>query len=119
MAGIWVEADCINVIDGCCFFLRNVSGRLCQLVLFYAFLPFVVYAGRWRCTRSALFRLHGKWSKHNCMRGQAGRVGNAEKKAPFPLMYMVIEDCLPEGIESLNRDEAAAKRLVFLGLNGV
>lgn len=29
------------------------------------------------------------------------------------MMYMVIEDCLPEGIESLNRDEAVAKRLVF------
>lgn len=45
MARIWLEADYINFIDGCCFSYAMFQGGFVSWFLFYAFLPFVLYAG--------------------------------------------------------------------------
>lgn len=114
MVRIWVEADCINVIDGCCFFLRDVSGRFCQLVFVLHVSPFCRVCRAAGVVSAPLFSGFTANGQTQLLAGDRLDVSvTLRRKLPFPMMYMVIEDCLPEGIESLNRDEAVAKRLVF------
>ncbi|MEC1550017.1 DUF58 domain-containing protein [Bacillus rugosus] len=104
----------LTLLTAAVFSYAMFQGGFVSWFLFYAFLPFVVYAGL-----LALYPLRSIQASRQMAKTQlhAGdRLGvsvTLRRKLPFPLVYMVIEDCLPEGVESLNRDEAVAKRLVF------
>ncbi|QJC87558.1 DUF58 domain-containing protein [Bacillus inaquosorum] len=104
----------LTLLTGAVFSYAMFQGGFVSWFLFYAFLPFVVYAGLLALYPLRSFQASRQMAKTQLHAGdKLGVSVTLRRKLPFPLMYMVIEDCLPEGIESLNRDEAAAKRLVF------
>ncbi|TYS08567.1 DUF58 domain-containing protein [Bacillus subtilis] len=104
----------LTLLTAAVFSYAMFQGGFVSWFLFYAFLPFVVYAGLLALYPLRSFQASRQMAKTQLQAGdRLGVSVTLRRKLPFPLMYMVIEDCLPEGIESLNRDEAAAKRLVF------
>ncbi|MBL3648730.1 DUF58 domain-containing protein [Bacillus sp. RHFS10] len=104
----------LTLLTAAVFSYAMFQGGFVSWFLFYAFLPFVVYAGLLALYPLRSFQASRQMVKTQLQAGDRLGVSiTLRRKLPFPLMYMVIEDCLPEGIESLNRDEAAAKRLVF------
>ncbi|MCY8140345.1 MULTISPECIES: DUF58 domain-containing protein [Bacillus] len=104
----------LTLLTGAVFSYAMFQGGFVSWFLFYAFLPFVVYAVLLALHPLRSFQASRQMAKTQLHAGdRLGVSVTLRRKLPFPLMYMVIEDCLPEGIESLNRDEAAAKRLVF------
>ncbi|MCY9100966.1 DUF58 domain-containing protein [Bacillus inaquosorum] len=104
----------LTLLTGAVFSYAMFQGGFVSWFLFYAFLPFVVYAVLLALYPLRSFQASRQMAKTQLHAGdRLGVSVTLRRKLPFPLMYMVIEDCLPEGIESLNRDEAAAKRLVF------
>ncbi|MCY7963465.1 DUF58 domain-containing protein [Bacillus inaquosorum] len=104
----------LTLLTGAVFSYAMFQGGFVSWFLFYAFLPFVVYAVLLVLHPLRSFQASRQMAKTQLHAGdRLGVSVTLRRKLPFPLMYMVIEDCLPEGIESLNRDEAAAKRLVF------
>lgn len=104
----------LTLLTAAVFSYAMFQGGFVSWFLFYAFLPFVVYAGLLALYPLRPFQASRQMAKTQLQAGdRLGVSVTLRRKLPFPLMYMVIEDCLPEGIESLNRDEAAAKRLVF------
>ena len=56
LASIWLEAAYVSRTDGGCLFLCHVSGRICELVLFYAFCRLPFTPGWSLCTRCGRFR---------------------------------------------------------------
>lgn len=104
----------LTLLTAAVFSYAMFQGGFVSWFLFYAFLPFVVYAGLLALYPLRSFQASRQVAKTPLHAGDRLAVSvTLRRKLPFPLMYMVIEDCLPEGVESLKRDEAAAKRLVF------
>ncbi|WP_338443858.1 DUF58 domain-containing protein [Bacillus spizizenii] len=104
----------LTLLTAAVFSYAMFQGGFVSWFLFYAFLPFVVYAGLLALYPLRSFQASRQMAKTQLHAGdRLGVSVTLRRKLPFPMMYMVIEDCLPEGIESLNRDEAVAKRLVF------
>lgn len=104
----------LMLLTAAVFSYAMFQGGFVSWFLFYTFLPFVVYAGLLALYPLRSFQASRQMAKTQLLAGDRLDVSvTLRRKLPFPMMYMVIEDCLPEGIESLNRDEAVAKRLVF------
>ncbi|WP_435577096.1 DUF58 domain-containing protein [Bacillus vallismortis] len=104
----------LTLLTAAVFSYAMFQGGFVSWFLFYAFLPFVVYAGLLALYPLRSFQASREVAKTQLHAGdRLGVSVTLRRKLPFPLMYMVIEDCLPEGLEPLKRDEAAAKRLVF------
>ncbi|MGF7536211.1 DUF58 domain-containing protein [Bacillus mexicanus] len=104
----------LTFLTAAVFSYAMFQGGFVSWFLFYAFLPFVVYAGLLALYPLRSFQASRQLAKTQLHAGDRLSVTvTLKRKLRFPLMYMVIEDCLPEGISSLNRSEAAAKRLVF------
>ncbi|MCI3985416.1 DUF58 domain-containing protein [Bacillus vallismortis] len=104
----------LTLLTAAVFSYAMFQGGFVSWFLFYAFLPFVVYAGLLALYPLRSFQASREVAKTQLHAGDRLSVSvTLRRKLPFPLMYMVIEDCLPEGLEPLKRDEAAAKRLVF------
>ncbi|CAF1848631.1 DUF58 domain-containing protein [Bacillus subtilis] len=104
----------LTLLTAAVFSYAMFQGGFVSWFLFYAFLPFVLYAGLLALYPLRSFQASRQMDKTQLHAGdRLGVTVTLRRKLPFPLMYMVIEDCLPEGIESFNRDETAAKRLVF------
>lgn len=102
----------LTLLTAAVFSYAMFQGGFVSWFLFYAFLPFVLYAGLLALYPLRSFQASRQMDKTQLHAGdRLGVTVTLRRKLPFPLMYMVIEDCLPEGIESLNRDGAAAKRL--------
>lgn len=102
------------VLTAAVFSYAMFQGGFVSWFLFYAFLPFVLYAGLF-----SLYPISAMQAVRETDRAQVNAGGTLNikvtltRRVPFPLMYMVIEDCLPETLEKLYGDQAAAKRLVF------
>ncbi|QUF66125.1 DUF58 domain-containing protein [Bacillus atrophaeus] len=102
------------VLTAAVFSYAMFQGGFVSWFLFYAFLPFVLYAGLF-----SLYPISAMQAVRETDRTQVNAGGTLNikitltRRVPFPLMYMVIEDCLPETLEKLYGDQAAAKRLVF------
>ncbi|MCY9376141.1 DUF58 domain-containing protein [Bacillus sp. T17B1] len=104
----------LTLLTAAVFSYAMFQGGFVSWFLFYTFLPFVVYAGLLALYPLCSFQVSRQMAKTQLHAGdRLGVSVTLSRKLPFPMMYMVIEDCLPEGIESLNRDKAVAKRLVF------
>lgn len=104
----------LTLLTAAVFSYAMFQGGFVSWFLFYAFLPFVVYAGLLALYPLRSFQASRQMAKTQLHAGDRLAVLiTLRRTLPFPLMYMVIEDCLPEGIGSLNRGEAPGKRLVF------
>ncbi|NTU27311.1 DUF58 domain-containing protein [Bacillus tequilensis] len=99
----------LTLLTAAVFSYAMFQGGFVSWFLFYSFLPFVVYAGLLALYPLRSFQASRQMAKTQLHAGDRLHVSlTLTRKLPFPLMYMVVEDCLAEGIES-----AAAKRLVF------
>ncbi|PLR93106.1 DUF58 domain-containing protein [Bacillus halotolerans] len=104
----------LTLLTGAVFSYAMFQGGFVSWFLFYSFLPFVVYAGLLAMYPLRSFQVSRHIVKTQLHAGDRLEASvTLKRKLPFPLIYMVIEDCLPSGLEPLNGDEALAKQLVF------
>ena len=89
------------------------QGGFVSWFLFYSFLPFALYAFLF-----AFYPLKNLTAERRLSQGQykAGDQLEAfvvlKRKWPFPIMFMIVEDCLPDSLGK-NRGSAEAKQLLF------
>lgn len=89
------------------------QGGFVSWFLFYSFLPFVLYA-----FMLAFYPLKNMTAERRLSRGQykAGDQLEAfvvlKRKWPFPIMFMIVEDCLPDSL-GRNGRSAEAKQFLF------
>lgn len=89
------------------------QGGFVSWFLFYSFLPFALYAFLF-----AFYPLKNLTAERRLSQGQYKSGDQLEafvvlkRKWPFPIMFMIVEDCLPDSLGK-NRGSAEAKQLLF------
>ncbi|MCD7036484.1 DUF58 domain-containing protein [Metabacillus sp. GX 13764] len=95
------------------FVYAMFQGGFVSWFLFYAFLPFAGYTLLLALYPISTFHVSRSISQEQFTAGQAlhGEI-TIKRRVPFPLIYLIAEDCLPEGIRKKN-PPGTAKKLLF------
>ncbi|WP_047476362.1 DUF58 domain-containing protein [Bacillus siamensis] len=100
----------LAVLTAAVFSYAMFQGGFVSWFLFYAFLPFIVYAGLVAVYPLRAFQAAREISSARLTSGDRLSVTiRLTRRLPFPLTYMVIEDVMPETLG----ERRSAKQLVF------
>ncbi|MEC1108333.1 DUF58 domain-containing protein [Bacillus velezensis] len=100
----------LAVLTAAVFSYAMFQGGFVSWFLFYAFLPFIVYAGLVAVYPLRAFQVARDVSSAQLTSGDRLSVTiRLARRLPFPLTYMVIEDVMPETLG----ERRSAKQLVF------
>lgn len=100
----------LAVLTAAVFSYAMFQGGFVSWFLFYAFLPFTVYAGLVAVYPLRAFQVTRDVSSAQLTSGDRLSVAiRLTRRLPFPLTYMVIEDVMPETLG----ERRSAKQLVF------
>ncbi|MEC1259835.1 DUF58 domain-containing protein [Bacillus swezeyi] len=101
------------LLSAATFSYAMFQGGFVSWFLFFAFLPFVLYAFMF-----AFYPLTKITAERQLTRkqlkagGQLNAVITIKRKFPFPLMFMIVEDCLPDSLLK-NGNQDGAKQFLF------
>lgn len=100
----------LALLTAAVFSYAMFQGGFVSWFLFYAFLPFTVYAGLVAVYPLRAFQVTRDVSSAQLTSGDRLSVTiRLTRRLPFPLTYMVIEDVMPETLG----ERRSAKQLVF------
>ncbi|KZZ85562.1 DUF58 domain-containing protein [Bacillus sp. SJS] len=114
LKSIW-KLILLLLLTALAFCYAMFQGGFVSWFLFYAFLPFAVYSILLAVYPLQTFRAARTLSKDQFSAGEIlkGEI-TLERPFPFPLIYIIAEECLPSGLKQTAADQPARK-LFFLG----